>query len=220
MVPWSQKFSFAAERRDKRENFSLFTASLIALRGSSLSTRPHDTDTVTFSNVSTLEIVFESLRFHRKRYIVFVWTGHENATKCLRFQMKTHPCGRGLRKPLAPRVFLWRTWLRKTEIRLVWTRHNEAGNKLAFLTSRIRFKWASRLEFSVRSFFSTRHYLHYLGSFLKENWMLRPRTNACDVTRGRPNTSEIGPQHLEWDTFLTKRKIYKIQIQHNKKGSK
>ena len=26
---------------------------------------------------------------------VFVWTGHENATKCLRFQMKTHPCGPG-----------------------------------------------------------------------------------------------------------------------------
>ena len=25
-----------------------------------------------------------------------VWTGHGNATKCLRFQMKTHPCGRGL----------------------------------------------------------------------------------------------------------------------------
>ena len=49
----------------------------------SISTRPHDTDTVAFSNLSTLEIVFESLRFHRKRYtvfIVFVWTGHENAT--------------------------------------------------------------------------------------------------------------------------------------------
>ena len=61
------------------------------------STRPHDTDTVAFSNLSTLEIVFESLRFHRKRYIVFVWTGHENATKCLRFQMKRHPCGWGLR---------------------------------------------------------------------------------------------------------------------------
>ena len=58
------------------------------------STRPHDTDTVAFSSLSILEIVFKSLRFHRKRYIVFVWTGHENATKYLRFQMKT-PCGRG-----------------------------------------------------------------------------------------------------------------------------
>ena len=60
-------------------------------------TRPHDTDTVALSNPSTLEIVIESLRLHRKRNIVFnvfVWTGHENATKCLRFQMKTHPgCG-------------------------------------------------------------------------------------------------------------------------------
>ena len=56
-----------------------------------ISTRPHDTDTVAFSNLSTLEIVFESLRFHRKRYIVFivfVWTGHENAKKCLRFQIR------------------------------------------------------------------------------------------------------------------------------------
>ena len=62
-------------------------------------TRPHDADTVAFSNLSTLESVFKSSRFHRKRYIVFivfVWTGHENATKCLRSQMKTHPCRRGL----------------------------------------------------------------------------------------------------------------------------
>ena len=28
-----------------------------------ISTRPHDIDTVAFSNLSTLEIVFESLRF-------------------------------------------------------------------------------------------------------------------------------------------------------------
>ena len=59
--------------------------------------RPHDTGPVAFSNLSTLESVSKSLRFNRKRYvvfIVFVWTG--NATKCLRFQMKTHPCGRGL----------------------------------------------------------------------------------------------------------------------------
>ena len=57
-----------------------------------ISTRQHDADTVAFSNLSTLESVFKSLRFHRS----FVRTGHENATKCLRFQMKTHPCGRGL----------------------------------------------------------------------------------------------------------------------------
>ena len=64
------------------------------------STRPHEADTVVFSNLSTLESVFKSLRFHRKRYIVFivfVWTGHKNATKCLRFQMKTHSCGRDLK---------------------------------------------------------------------------------------------------------------------------
>ena len=42
-----------------------------------ISTRPHDTDTVAFSNLSTLESVFKSLRFHRKRYIVFVWTGRD-----------------------------------------------------------------------------------------------------------------------------------------------
>ena len=42
------------------ERFQKFALSLI-------STRPHDTDTVAFSNLSTLEIVFESLRFHRKR---------------------------------------------------------------------------------------------------------------------------------------------------------
>ena len=29
-------------------------------------------------------------------FIVFVWTEYENATKCLRFQMETHSCGRGL----------------------------------------------------------------------------------------------------------------------------
>ena len=40
------------------------------------STRPHDTDTVAFSNLSTLESVCKSLSFH----IVFVWTGHENAS--------------------------------------------------------------------------------------------------------------------------------------------
>ena len=60
-------------------HFQKFAFSLI-------STRPHDTDTVAFSNLSTLESVFKSLRFHRKRYIiviVFVWTGHENATKGL-----------------------------------------------------------------------------------------------------------------------------------------
>ena len=43
--------------------------------------------TVTFSNLSTLESVFKSFRFHGKRYIVFVCTGHENATKCLRFHI-------------------------------------------------------------------------------------------------------------------------------------
>ena len=59
-------------------------------------TRPHEADTVAFSNLSTLESVFKSLRFHRKRYIVFVWTGHKSATKFLRFQRKTHPCVRGL----------------------------------------------------------------------------------------------------------------------------
>ena len=87
------------------------------------STRPHETDSVVFSNLSTLESDFKSLRFQlfdpstRHRYCcvfksfhsgerfrkfafsskvcVFVWTGHENATKCLRFQMKTHPCGPG-----------------------------------------------------------------------------------------------------------------------------
>ena len=66
-----------------------------------VTTRPHDTDAVG---------VFKSfhsggLRFHRKRYIVFVWTGHENATKCLRFQMKTHPCGRGLSFMIENRTF-------------------------------------------------------------------------------------------------------------------
>ena len=29
------------------------------------STRPHEADTVAFSNISTLEIVFKSLRFHQ-----------------------------------------------------------------------------------------------------------------------------------------------------------
>ena len=61
-----------------------------------ISTRPLDTDTVAFSNLSTLESVFKSFRFHRKRHIVFVLTGHENATNCLGFQVKTHSCGRGL----------------------------------------------------------------------------------------------------------------------------
>ena len=44
------------------------------------STRPHEADAVAFWNLSTLENVFKSLRFHRKRYIafiVFVWTGHD-----------------------------------------------------------------------------------------------------------------------------------------------
>ena len=31
------------------------------------STRPHEADTVAFSNLSTLESVFKSLRFHRFR---------------------------------------------------------------------------------------------------------------------------------------------------------
>ena len=42
---------------------------------------------VAFSNLSTLESVFKSLR--QKRYVVFivlVWTENENATTCLRFQ--------------------------------------------------------------------------------------------------------------------------------------
>ena len=47
------------------------------------STRPHDTDTVAFSNLSTLEIVFESLRFHRFRV-----DGTWKRNKSLRFQMK------------------------------------------------------------------------------------------------------------------------------------
>ena len=48
------------------------------------STRPHKA--VAFSNLSILESVFKSLRFH----IVFVWMGHVNESKCLRIQMKTH----------------------------------------------------------------------------------------------------------------------------------
>ena len=50
------------------------------------STRPHETDAVVFSNLSTLESVFKSLRFHRKGYIVFivfiifVSTVYENAS--------------------------------------------------------------------------------------------------------------------------------------------
>ena len=43
-------------------------------------------DSVAFSNLSTLESVFKSLR--QKRYVIFivlVWTENENAT-CLRFQ--------------------------------------------------------------------------------------------------------------------------------------
>ena len=61
-------------------------------------TRPHDADTQGCV-FKSFRHVFKSSRFHRKRYIVFivfVWTGHENATKCLRSQMKTHPCRRGL----------------------------------------------------------------------------------------------------------------------------
>ena len=64
--------------------------------------RPHDTGPVAFSNLSTLESVFKSLRFNRKRYvifIVFVWTGTRN--KMFAFSnenesvwtgMKNQPC--------------------------------------------------------------------------------------------------------------------------------
>ena len=49
---------------------------------------------VAFSNLSTLESILKSFRFHWKRYIVFIRGFY--ATKCLRFQMKTHSCGQGL----------------------------------------------------------------------------------------------------------------------------
>ena len=65
------------------ERFQKFAFSLI-------STRPHNTNTVAFSNFSTLEIVFESLHFRRKWYLVFI-------ILCGR-DMKMHPCGRGLKR--------------------------------------------------------------------------------------------------------------------------
>ena len=63
MTNRSQKFAVFSEfdpstRSRYCERFKKFAFSLI-------STRPNDTDTVAFSNLSTLEIVFES--FHRFR---------------------------------------------------------------------------------------------------------------------------------------------------------
>ena len=54
-----------------------------------ISTRPHDTDTVAFSNLSTLEIVFESTSFS----LFSCGRDMKTQKKCSRFQMKTHPCG-------------------------------------------------------------------------------------------------------------------------------
>ena len=50
---------------------------------------------VAFSNRSTLDLAFKCLIFMIV-YIVSVWTRDDKVTILLRFQMKTHPCNRGL----------------------------------------------------------------------------------------------------------------------------
>ena len=54
------------------------------------STRLHENDRCcVFNFFPSGERFLESLRFHRKRSIVFMCTWDKNATKCLRFQMET-----------------------------------------------------------------------------------------------------------------------------------
>ena len=79
----------------KRLRF-LSMSSILDFAFSVNSTRSHETDTVAFSNLSTLESVFIENDTSFSSF-VFVWTGRKNATKC--FQMKTHACGRGLTFP-------------------------------------------------------------------------------------------------------------------------
>ena len=88
--------------------------------------------------------------------IVFVWTGHENATKCLRFQMKTHPCGRGLRLQLLHFHGVFKTWPTFQELKSIvsfrrrrWSQRDFSVNRNIRALRRNIFL-ASRLWLSSR----------------------------------------------------------------------
>ena len=124
------------------------------------------------------------------------------------------------------RRILWTIWLRKTRdsscVNFNTARHKEASDVNNASFCHIRFKLASLLEFPFQWLFLYTS----LSSLDITSWVLKGKLNAdaaieClrflntrPVERKQKWSCVFGSQHSKWDTFLTKRTTYKVQIQN------